>query len=92
MVLQLDELQQAVKLLQAFTQDSQHYLRHLSEQLGKRESLSGGVWKSRWGSLTGVNERFPPVSAARTFQQLVNSPVRKLIAAPPLRKTPAPEG
>lgn len=60
LVLQLDELQQAVKLLQAFTKDSQQYLQHLSERLGKRESLSGGVWKSRWGSLTGVNEHFPP--------------------------------
>ncbi|NWZ60035.1 DSN1 protein, partial [Haliaeetus albicilla] len=65
MELVLDELQQAVKLLQAFTEDSQQYLRHLSEQL-----------------------------ATRTFQQLVNSPVRKLIAAPPLRKMmpPPPEG
>uniref|UniRef100_A0A8C0C0Z1 DSN1 component of MIS12 kinetochore complex n=1 Tax=Buteo japonicus TaxID=224669 RepID=A0A8C0C0Z1_9AVES len=65
MELVFDDLQQAVKLLQAFTEDSQQYLRHLSEQL-----------------------------ATRTFQQLVNSPVRKLIAAPPLRKMmpPPPEG
>ncbi|XP_074881296.1 multivesicular body subunit 12A isoform X1 [Buteo buteo] len=65
MELVFDDLQQAVKLLQAFTEDSQQYLRHLSEQL-----------------------------ATRTFQQLVNSPVRKLIAVPPLRKMmpPPPEG
>ncbi|NXW08777.1 DSN1 protein, partial [Fregetta grallaria] len=59
--LALDELQQAVKLLQAFSEDSRQYLRHLSEQL-----------------------------ATRTFRQLENSPVRKLIAAPP-RKTPPPD-
>uniref|UniRef100_A0A8C0EPH5 DSN1 component of MIS12 kinetochore complex n=1 Tax=Bubo bubo TaxID=30461 RepID=A0A8C0EPH5_BUBBB len=35
----LDELQQAVKLLQTFSEDSRQYLRHLSEQLGKREQL-----------------------------------------------------
>ncbi|NXX58264.1 DSN1 protein, partial [Scopus umbretta] len=62
MELVLDELQQAVKLLQAFSEDSQQYLRRLSEQL-----------------------------AARTFRQLENSPVRKLIAAPP-RKTQPPDG
>ncbi|XP_059689034.1 kinetochore-associated protein DSN1 homolog [Gavia stellata] len=60
--LALDELQQAVKVLQAFSEDSRQYLRHLSEQL-----------------------------ATRTFRQLENSPVRRLIAAPP-RKTPPPEG
>ncbi|NWH47715.1 DSN1 protein, partial [Fregata magnificens] len=54
----LDELQQAVKLLQAFSEDSRQYLRRLSEQL-----------------------------ATRTFRQLENSPVRKLIAALP-KKTP----
>ncbi|KAM6330525.1 kinetochore-associated protein DSN1 homolog isoform 2-T2 [Alca torda] len=58
----LDELQQAVKLLQAFSEDSRQYLRHLSEQL-----------------------------ATRTFRQLENSPVRKLIAAPP-REPPPAEG
>ncbi|OXB52472.1 UNVERIFIED_CONTAM: hypothetical protein H355_003826 [Colinus virginianus] len=57
----LDELQQAAKLLRAFTEDSGQYLKGLSEQL-----------------------------AARTFRQLENSPVRKLIAAPE-RKAP-PEG
>ncbi|NXL10003.1 DSN1 protein, partial [Mesembrinibis cayennensis] len=57
----LDELQQGVKLLQAFSEDSRQYLRRLSEQL-----------------------------AARTFRQLENSPVRKLIAAPP-RKAPPPD-
>ncbi|NXG94524.1 DSN1 protein, partial [Stercorarius parasiticus] len=62
MELVLDELQQAVKLLQAFSEDSRQYLRHLSEQL-----------------------------ATRTFRQLENSPVRKLIAAPP-RETPPAEG
>ncbi|NXE15734.1 DSN1 protein, partial [Lophotis ruficrista] len=62
MELVLDELQQAAKLLQAFGEDSQQYLRRLSEQL-----------------------------ATRTFRQLENSPVRKLIAAP-RRKTPPPEG
>lgn len=62
MELVLDELQQAVKLLQAFSEDSRQYLRRLSEQL-----------------------------ATRTFRQLENSPVRKLIAAPP-RKTPPPDG
>ncbi|NXJ31480.1 DSN1 protein, partial [Ciconia maguari] len=36
MELVLDELQQAVKLLQAFSEDSRQYLRRLSEQLGKR--------------------------------------------------------
>ncbi|XP_021238399.1 kinetochore-associated protein DSN1 homolog [Numida meleagris] len=61
MELVLDELQQAVKLLQAFGEDSSQYLRGLSERL-----------------------------AARTFRQLENSPVRKLIAAPG-RKAP-PEG
>ncbi|XP_009464667.1 PREDICTED: kinetochore-associated protein DSN1 homolog, partial [Nipponia nippon] len=35
----LDELQQGVKLLQAFSEDSRQYLQRLSEQLGKRESL-----------------------------------------------------
>uniref|UniRef100_A0A8D0FHE0 DSN1 component of MIS12 kinetochore complex n=1 Tax=Strix occidentalis caurina TaxID=311401 RepID=A0A8D0FHE0_STROC len=58
----LDELQQAVKLLQTFSEDSRQYLRRLSEQL-----------------------------AARSFQRLENSPVRKLLAAPP-RKMPPPEG
>ncbi|XP_074786022.1 kinetochore-associated protein DSN1 homolog [Athene noctua] len=58
----LDELQQAMKLLQTFSEDSRQYLRRLSEQL-----------------------------AARSFQQLENSPVRKLLAAPP-RKMPPPEG
>ncbi|KAM7079771.1 kinetochore-associated protein DSN1 homolog isoform 1-T1 [Ciconia maguari] len=62
MELVLDELQQAVKLLQAFSEDSRQYLRRLSEQL-----------------------------ATRTFRRLENSPVRKLIAAPP-RKTPPPDG
>ncbi|XP_075302104.1 kinetochore-associated protein DSN1 homolog [Opisthocomus hoazin] len=62
MELVLDELQQAVKLLQACSEDSRQYLRRLSEQL-----------------------------AARTFRQLENSPVRKLLAAPP-RKTPPLEG
>ncbi|XP_054039465.1 kinetochore-associated protein DSN1 homolog isoform X1 [Rissa tridactyla] len=62
MELVLDELQQAVKLLQAFSEDSRQYLRRLSEQL-----------------------------ATRTFQQLENSPVRKLIAPPP-RETPPAEG
>ncbi|XP_065585194.1 kinetochore-associated protein DSN1 homolog isoform X2 [Cyrtonyx montezumae] len=61
MELVLDELQQAAKLLQAFSEDSKQYLRGLSEQL-----------------------------ASRTFRQLENSPVRKLIAAPE-RKAP-PEG
>ncbi|NXY49724.1 DSN1 protein, partial [Ceuthmochares aereus] len=61
MELVLDELQQAVRLLQAFSEDSRLYLRRLSEQL-----------------------------ASRTFQQLENSPVRKLLAAPP--KKPPPEG
>ncbi|NXK28199.1 DSN1 protein, partial [Arenaria interpres] len=56
--LALDELQQAVKLVQAFSEDSQRFLRRLSQQL-----------------------------ATRTFRQLENSPVRKLIAAPP-RETP----
>ncbi|KAM6364741.1 kinetochore-associated protein DSN1 homolog [Pluvialis apricaria] len=60
MELVLDELQQAVKLLQAFSEDSRQYLRCLSEQL-----------------------------ATRTFRQLENSPVRKLIAAPPRRTLPA---
>ncbi|NXS38980.1 DSN1 protein, partial [Balaeniceps rex] len=36
MELVLDELQQAVKLLQAFSEDSQQYLRRLSEQLARR--------------------------------------------------------
>ncbi|NXG50977.1 DSN1 protein, partial [Psilopogon haemacephalus] len=36
MQLVLEELQQAVKLLQAFSLDSHHFLRGLSEQLGKR--------------------------------------------------------
>ncbi|KAF1552300.1 hypothetical protein FQV19_0015195, partial [Eudyptula minor] len=36
MELVLDELQQAVKLLQAFSEDSRQYLRCLSQQLGKR--------------------------------------------------------
>ncbi|NWR63171.1 DSN1 protein, partial [Bucorvus abyssinicus] len=62
MELVLDELQQAVKLLQVFSEDSQQFLRSLSAQLAKR-----------------------------TFRQLENSPVRKLIAAPP-RKEPPPEG
>ncbi|KAF1614414.1 hypothetical protein FQV09_0013604, partial [Eudyptes chrysolophus] len=62
MELVLDELQQAVKLLQAFSEDSRQYLRCLSQQL-----------------------------ATRTFRQLENSPVRKLLAAPP-RKTLPPEG
>ncbi|KAM6307877.1 kinetochore-associated protein DSN1 homolog [Podargus strigoides] len=62
MELVLDELHQAVKLLQAFSEDSQHYLQRLSGQL-----------------------------ATRTFRQLENSPVRKLIAAP-LRRTLPPEG
>ncbi|NXJ86398.1 DSN1 protein, partial [Trogon melanurus] len=59
--LALDELQQAMKLLRAFGEDSRQYLRGLSEQLGER-----------------------------TFRRLENSPVRKLIAAPP--RTPPPEG
>ncbi|XP_053869037.1 kinetochore-associated protein DSN1 homolog [Malaclemys terrapin pileata] len=54
MELVLDELQQAVKLLQAFIEDSTQYLRNLSEQL-----------------------------ASRTFQQLENSPIRKLLKVPP---------
>ncbi|XP_042658756.1 kinetochore-associated protein DSN1 homolog [Tyto alba] len=58
----LDELQQTLKLLQAFSEDSGQYLRRLSRQL-----------------------------ASRTFQQLENSPARKLLAAP-LRKLPPPEG
>ncbi|NXE28558.1 DSN1 protein, partial [Ardeotis kori] len=58
----LNELQQAAKLLQAFGEDSQQYLRRLSEQL-----------------------------ATRTFRQLENSPVRRLIAAP-RRRMPPPEG
>ncbi|XP_064331702.1 kinetochore-associated protein DSN1 homolog [Phalacrocorax carbo] len=62
MELVLDELQQAVKLLQAFSQDSQQYLQRLSEQL-----------------------------ATRTFRHMENSPVRKLISAPP-RKTLPPDG
>ncbi|XP_042750251.1 kinetochore-associated protein DSN1 homolog [Lagopus leucura] len=61
MELVLDEMQQAAKLVRAFSEDSREYLRGLSEQL-----------------------------AARTFRQLENSPVRKLIAAPG-RKAP-PEG
>ncbi|NXN21616.1 DSN1 protein, partial [Nycticryphes semicollaris] len=36
MELVLDELQQAVKLLQAFSEDSQQFLQRLSEQLGER--------------------------------------------------------
>ncbi|NXT94818.1 DSN1 protein, partial [Anhinga rufa] len=87
MELVLDELQQAVKLLQALSEDSRQYLQRLSEQLGKREALGAGVWKPPRGSLTGFS---PPVPAARTFQQLENSPVRKLLAAPP-RKTPPPD-
>ncbi|NXF65478.1 DSN1 protein, partial [Ciccaba nigrolineata] len=55
----LDELQQAVKLLQTFSEDSRQYLRRLSEQL-----------------------------AARSFQRLENSPVRKLLAAPPRKMPP----
>ncbi|XP_010188969.1 PREDICTED: kinetochore-associated protein DSN1 homolog, partial [Mesitornis unicolor] len=55
MELVLGELQQAVKLLQAFGEESQRYLRGLSQQLGKR-----------------------------TFRQLENSPVRKLLRRPPL--------
>ncbi|NXX38115.1 DSN1 protein, partial [Tricholaema leucomelas] len=62
MQLVLEELQQAVKLLQAFSHDSHQFLRGLSEQL-----------------------------AAQTFRQLENSPVRKLLGAPP-RKRPPPEG
>ncbi|NWY59773.1 DSN1 protein, partial [Chionis minor] len=58
----LDELQQAMKLLQAFSEESRQFLRSLSEQL-----------------------------ATRTFRQLENSPVRRLIAAPP-RETPLAEG
>ncbi|XP_069737711.1 kinetochore-associated protein DSN1 homolog [Phaenicophaeus curvirostris] len=54
MELVLDELQQAVRLLQAFSEDSRLYLQRLSEQL-----------------------------ASRTFRRLENSPVRKLLAAPP---------
>ncbi|XP_072216846.1 kinetochore-associated protein DSN1 homolog [Excalfactoria chinensis] len=61
MELVLDELQQAAKMLQAFSEDSRQYLQGLSRRL-----------------------------AARTFRQLENSPVRKLIAAPD-RKAP-PEG
>lgn len=34
-VLQLDEMQMALKLLQAFMRDSTQYLQNLSEQLGK---------------------------------------------------------
>ncbi|NXF90619.1 DSN1 protein, partial [Eubucco bourcierii] len=59
MQLVLEELQQAVKLLQAFSHDSHHFLRGLSEQL-----------------------------AARSFQQLENSPVRRLLRAPPRRRPP----
>ncbi|CAM5169866.1 unnamed protein product [Eretmochelys imbricata] len=54
MELVLDELQQAVKLLQTFIEDSTQYLRNLSEQL-----------------------------ASRTFQQLENSPIRKLLKVSP---------
>ncbi|XP_010077519.1 PREDICTED: kinetochore-associated protein DSN1 homolog, partial [Pterocles gutturalis] len=38
----LDELQQALKLLQGFSEDSHRYLRQLSEQLGERESVPWG--------------------------------------------------
>ncbi|KAM6294092.1 kinetochore-associated protein DSN1 homolog [Aegotheles albertisi] len=62
MELVLDELQQALKVLETFSEDSQQYLRCLSRQL-----------------------------ASRTFRQLENSPVRKLIAGPPRRTLP-PEG
>lgn len=61
MELALDELQQAAKMLKAFSEDSRQYLQGVSGRL-----------------------------AARTFRQLENSPVRKLIAAPD-RKAP-PEG
>ncbi|XP_074836041.1 kinetochore-associated protein DSN1 homolog isoform X2 [Carettochelys insculpta] len=54
MELMMDELQQAVKLLQVFTEDSTKYLRNLSEQL-----------------------------ASRTFEQLENSPIRKLLSGSP---------
>ncbi|XP_030324767.1 kinetochore-associated protein DSN1 homolog [Calypte anna] len=56
MELLLDELQQAVRVLQSFSEDSEGFLRRLSEKL-----------------------------ASRTFQPLENSPVRKLLAAPPPR-------
>uniref|UniRef100_A0A8C2SPJ7 DSN1 component of MIS12 kinetochore complex n=1 Tax=Coturnix japonica TaxID=93934 RepID=A0A8C2SPJ7_COTJA len=59
--MELDELQQAAKMLKAFSEDSRQYLQGVSGRL-----------------------------AARTFRQLENSPVRKLIAAPD-RKAP-PEG
>ncbi|NXX96385.1 DSN1 protein, partial [Centropus bengalensis] len=62
MELVLDELQQSVRLLQAFSADTRLYLQRLTQQL-----------------------------ASRTFQQLEDSPVRKLLAAPP-RKRPPPEG
>lgn len=52
LVLQLDELQQAVQLLRGFSEDSQRYLRSLSEQLGERDGpgLGGGC---RRGVITG---------------------------------------
>ncbi|KAM6394851.1 kinetochore-associated protein DSN1 homolog [Rhynochetos jubatus] len=59
MELVLDELQQAVKLVQAFGDDSRQYLQRLSEQLSRKN-----------------------------FQQLENSPVRKLIAVPPKKTAP----
>ncbi|NWW92714.1 DSN1 protein, partial [Rhynochetos jubatus] len=59
MELVLDELLQAVKLVQAFGDDSRQYLQRLSEQLSRKN-----------------------------FQQLENSPVRKLIAVPPKKTAP----
>ncbi|NXP79820.1 DSN1 protein, partial [Ramphastos sulfuratus] len=91
MQLVLEELQQAVKLLQAFSHDSHHFLRGLSEQLGK---LGAGL-QPPWGPVPGVHRgltgaRFA-LAAARSFQQLESSPVRKLLRAPP-RRRPPPEG
>ncbi|NWS77271.1 DSN1 protein, partial [Crotophaga sulcirostris] len=63
MELVLDELHQAVRLLQAFSEDSRLHLQNLSEQL-----------------------------ASRTFRQLENSPLRKLLAVPPRKAPPPPEG
>ncbi|NXI35228.1 DSN1 protein, partial [Galbula dea] len=61
MELVFNELQQTVKLLQAFSEDSSHFLKRLSEQL-----------------------------ASRTFRQLENSPVRKLLSAPRKHQQPPP--
>lgn len=92
LALQLDELQRAVKLLQVFSEDSQRFLQSLSEQLGERQPLGVGPGASGWLVNGGVNgDFFPLLTARRTFRQLENSPVRKLIAAPP-REEPPPEG